>query len=170
MHKRGQNAVTLSSNNGTYPTPEAVVRQMLAAWNSHDARKLAALYAEDFVGHDVGRKNPERGRRSIIRAMLYDIAGFPDLRLELVDAVTQADKIAFMWRVQGTHLGRVMNIPPTGRRVNLLGTTFLKIVDGQIVESTRIWDVAGMLRSIGLLPDLQDETDPSDTKSTTPAS
>ena len=122
---------------------------------------MAALYAEDYEGEDIGRKAPEHGRRAIIRAVLYDLMGFPDLHLNLLDTITEGNRIVFVWRLNGTHMGRVLNIPPTGRKLNLLGTTILTIADGKISKCLRVWDMAGMLRSIGLLPDLQDDVDPN---------
>jgi steroid delta-isomerase-like uncharacterized protein len=159
------NTNTPISNNGKSqpgnPTPQEIVTRLIAAWNDHDARKVAALYAEDYEGADIGRKAPEHGRRAIIRAVLYDLMGFPDLKLELLDTITEGNRCVFVWRLNGTHLGRVMNIPPTGRKLNLLGTSILTITNGKISGCLRIWDMAGMLRSIGLLPDLQDEVDPN---------
>ena len=143
------------------PTPQDIVAKLIAAWNDHDARKVASLYAENYEGADIGRKAPEHGRRAIIRAVLYDLMGFPDLRLDLLDTITEDNRIVFVWRLNGTHLGRVMNIPPTGRKMNLLGTSILTITNGKISHCLRVWDMAGMLRSIGLLPDLQDEVDPN---------
>ena len=48
-----------------------------------------------------------------------------------------------------------MNIPATGRAVRVCGVSLLTIVDGQIRQARHIWDVAGMLRNIGLLPALR---------------
>jgi hypothetical protein len=55
---------------------------------------------------------------------------------------------------RGTHEGKVMNIPPSERPIELWGTSFFTVNNGQITYSLHIWDVAGLLRSIGLLPEL----------------
>ena len=155
------NNPNLNGKSQQHLSPQDIVAKLIAAWNDHDARKVAALYAEDYEGADIGRKAPEHGRRAIIRAVLYDLMGFPDLRLDLLDTITEANRIVFVWRLNGTHQGRVMNIPPTGRKMNLLGTSILTITNGKISHCLRVWDMAGMLRSIGLLPDLQDDVDPN---------
>jgi predicted ester cyclase len=46
-----------------------------------------------------------------------------------------------------------MNIPPTGKAVSFMGSTFITLKDGKIIRSRRIWDVATALRNIGLLPE-----------------
>ena len=48
-----------------------------------------------------------------------------------------------------------MNIPPTGRAVRIRGVSLLTVADGRLKRARRIWDLAGLLRSFGLLPELQ---------------
>jgi predicted ester cyclase len=88
------------------------------------------------------------------RYVLYNYMGFPDLHFELHETIAQGDKLVIVWTVRGTHKGRVMNIPPTGVKVEARGISVLTIQNGKITRSLRVWDVAGMLRHIGLLPDL----------------
>jgi steroid delta-isomerase-like uncharacterized protein len=58
------------------------------------------------------------------------------------------------WIARGTQQGTLMNIPPTGRAVEVQGMTLFTVQDGQIARSQSVWDLAGMLRAIGLLPEL----------------
>ena len=140
------------------PTSIDIVHQLIAAWNRHDAHGMTALYAENYTGEDTGRKRPDRGSRDILAMALTNFRGFPDSNLELIDLVADQNRVAFVWRMTGTHKSSIMSIPATGRRVSLLGTSILNIVDGKIKSGMRIWDMASMLRAVGLLPDLQDET------------
>jgi hypothetical protein len=50
-----------------------------------------------------------------------------------------------------------MNIQATGRSVAMRGMSLLTLEDGKIKCGLYIWDVAGLLRSIGLLPELYPE-------------
>jgi hypothetical protein len=47
-----------------------------------------------------------------------------------------------------------MNIPATGRPVTVRGVSVCHVEGGRIVRAMHIWDVAGLLRAIGLLPEL----------------
>jgi hypothetical protein len=47
-----------------------------------------------------------------------------------------------------------MNIPPTGRQVRVRGVSLMRLKNGRIKSARRIWDLAGMLRTFGLLPEL----------------
>ena len=127
---------------------------LIEAWNAHDARKVAELFTDDYRGDDVAVAGEFHGLRDVRRYVAYNLLGFPDLHFELHETLAQANKVAVVWTVTGTHHGRVMNIPPTGQRVEAKGVTILTMRDGKICHSLRVWDVAGMLRHIGLLPDL----------------
>ena len=47
-----------------------------------------------------------------------------------------------------------MRIPPTGREVAVRGVSILTIADGKVTHGETIWDTAGLLRALGLLPEL----------------
>jgi hypothetical protein len=47
-----------------------------------------------------------------------------------------------------------MHIPPTGRFATVRGVSILTFMDGKIYRGQYMWDVAGLLRAIGLLPEL----------------
>ena len=47
-----------------------------------------------------------------------------------------------------------MRVPPTDRRIEVCGVTLLTVQDGKIVRGLYLWDMAGLLRSMKLLPDL----------------
>ena len=61
-------------------------------------------------------------------------AAFPDLRVTTEDLITEGDRVALRWKAEGTHMGELMGIPPTGKHVTLTGIEILRIADGRIVE------------------------------------
>jgi hypothetical protein len=68
--------------------------------------------------------------------------------------VTDEDHIALFWIATGTHRGPLMHIPPTRRPFEIRGVSLLRIDADKITEILSLWDVAGLLRAVGLLPDL----------------
>ena len=128
--------------------------EFVAAWNSHDADRVASYYAPDYVEVDVAQKAPERGRDTIRRKVLYYLRAFPDLHVTLDDCVAEDGRLALFWTWRGTHTSHFMNIPPSGRQVIVRGTSLLRLADGQIRQGLRVWDLAGLLRGVGLLPEL----------------
>ena len=78
----------------------------------------------------------------------------PDLRREAEEIVIQGNSAALSWILTGTHRGSLMNIPATGRSVRVRGVSMMTMADGRIKRTCRVWDLAGMLRAFGLLPEL----------------
>ena len=124
------------------------------AWNSHDMGNVLSFYSPNYVAEDVGQAFLVRGHDGV-RAMLETYwQAFPDLEFTVMDAVVQDSRVAIVWMAEGTHQGTIMNIPPTGHRVAVRGVSIIDVEDGLIVRGQYIWDLAGMLRHMGLLPDL----------------
>ena len=133
---------------------EQLVTDLIAAWNAHDVERVAALYAPDYEEKDVAQTDSLRGRDGIRRTVLLYLRAFPDLQVTLTDVVVDGNRAALGWTWCGTHRGTFMNIPPTVRHVAVRGASFLIIENGRIRRGTRIWDLAGLLRAVGLLPEL----------------
>jgi steroid delta-isomerase-like uncharacterized protein len=142
---------------GSETSPEEVVqlvRNLLEAWNAHDIERIETFYAPEYEGVDVGQAEPQRGPQSVSRYVERYLQAFPDLHFVEEDIVVQDNRAVLVWKAHGTHKGKLMNIPPTGRNVAVRGTSVLTVGDGRVARGLYIWDVAGLLRSIGLLPDL----------------
>jgi steroid delta-isomerase-like uncharacterized protein len=95
-----------------------------------------------------------RGPQGMHQTLARYWRAFPDLRFTVEETVVQGNRIAQIWTARGTHWGPLMNIPPTGRRIEVRGVSLLTIEGGKVRQGLYIWDVAGLLRAIGLLPEL----------------
>jgi steroid delta-isomerase-like uncharacterized protein len=135
-------------------SPEDVAAGLFDAWNEHDAERILSFYAPHYEGIDVGQATPEHGLEGKRQAALRYFDAYPDLHFTIEKTVVQGDCVVTIWTAKGTHLGYLMGIPPTGRTICVRGTSTLDLAEGKIVSATYIWDVAGMLREIGLLPEL----------------
>jgi steroid delta-isomerase-like uncharacterized protein len=127
---------------------------LIAAWNSHEPDRVAALYAADFVGLDIAQPKPQVGAEGIRRCLTGSFQAFPDLHISADATVIDHCQMVLVWTARGTQQGTLMNIPPTGRPVQVQGMTLITIQDGRIARSQSVWDLAGLLRAIGLLPEL----------------
>src|SRR5262249_39262286 len=131
-----------------------LVQNLVDAWNAHDASKVSALYAADYEEEDIAAADRHRSPIAARATFVLYLRAFPDLRLEAEDIVVQGDCVALSWILSGTHRGSLMNIPPTGRSVRVRGVSMMTIANGKIKRTCRVWDLAGMLRTFGLLPEL----------------
>ena len=130
------------------------VGDLLDAWNAHNVERIRSFYAPEYEGVDVGQAEPQLGPQGIHQTALRLLQAFPDLRFVEEETVVQDDRAVLVWTAHGTHKGKLMRIPPTEREVVVRGTSLLTVENGKIVRGLYIWDVAGLLRSLGLLPEL----------------
>lgn len=131
-----------------------LVNQLMDAWNAHDLDAMLLLYAVDYEGVDVARPTPYRGHEGARSWLEQYMKAFPDLYFTPEDILIQENTAVLVWQASGTHRGVLMNIPVTNRKVEVKGVSVLTLCEGKISRGLYIWDVAGMLRGLGLLPDL----------------
>ena len=131
-----------------------VVDRLTEAWNHHDAERAARLYAPDYEGFDISEAAPRRGQQGAREWMQRYFRAFPDMQFKDGQTVVQGNRAAILWTAQGTHLGYLLHIPPTGRTFAVRGVSFLTIANNQIQRGEYIWDLAELLRCIRLLPEL----------------
>ena len=80
------------------------------------------------------------------------LTGFSDAEFNIVDVFGQGDKIVKHWNFKGTHDGDFFGIPPTGKKINLIGTTLVLMKDGKILQEQDFFDNYSLLSQLGLLP------------------
>lgn len=129
------------------------IDELIAAWNAHDRQRLLDMYHPEYTGEDLSEGKRAGGLHDAGRMIDYILTAFPDLEMELLEWGADGEKIFCFWQAKGHQRGRLMNIPPTGKAVSFIGSTFFALKDGKIIRSRRIWDVATALRNIGLLPE-----------------
>lgn len=77
----------------------------------------------------------------------------PDLRLEIIEQWAEGDTVISRWQASATQRGALFGIPPTGKRVSgLEGVTISELRGQRIVRDRAVWDLAGLLRALGVLP------------------
>ncbi len=128
--------------------------QLTDAWNSRDPQRVAALCAADYAGENVGEPAPHRGPAGMAASVASYLAAFPDLHFTIDETIIQGDRVVQVWRAEATHRGPLLNIPPSSRRISVRGVSLLTFREDKLYRAMYVWDVAGLLRGIGLLPEL----------------
>ena len=131
-----------------------LIMGLVESVNAHDVEQLLRYCAHHYEGFDVSQPKPQVGREGARRALQMYFSAFPDLRIVQYEALRDGDRAVLVWTVRGTHLGTIMQIPPTGRTVTVRGTSLFHLERGKVRRAEHIWDVAAMLRELGLLPEL----------------
>ena len=75
---------------------------------------------------------------------------FPDFHMTCDLIIAEEDRVAARFIETGTHLGDLMGIPPTGKKVSFSEIGILRIADGKIVESWYDVDMLGLMQQLGV--------------------
>jgi predicted ester cyclase len=118
---------------------KAILRRLVEALNAGDMDLMDELFAPELAAQS---KQDYTAIRS----------AFPDWREEIVDVVTEGDKVVGRFKCSGTHRGEMMGIPPTGRRQEVDEVYFLRVGDGKFVEFWGLEDNLTRMRQLGLIP------------------
>jgi len=76
---------------------------------------------------------------------------FPDWHSTFEELIAEGDRVAERWTGRGTHRGELQGIPATGRRVEVPGSVFYRIVEGKIVEFRGQFDMMGLMQQLGIM-------------------
>ncbi len=79
------------------------------------------------------------------------VIGFSDAEFTIVDIFGQGDKIVKHWNFKGTHDGDFFGVPATGKRVDVSGTTLVKMKDGKIAAEQDYFDLLSFYKQLGLM-------------------
>jgi ketosteroid isomerase-like protein len=136
---------------------QAFFADWLARSNAGDWAGLGELMAPDIVLDDPMAPTPARGRGETLARAAAQYEPFPDGEVVLLGApfVSVAEpELTYRWRFRGTHL-RPIDPPgfaPTGRVVEVEGTSVLRFRDGQVVEVRMFFDATDVARQILAAP------------------
>jgi predicted ester cyclase len=122
-------------------------------WNEQNVAGLDNTHSAAFISHNPVIPGHPLPYNMYKHVGLLHLAAFPDMWVTVENIITEGDKAAVHWRVNGTHLGPLMGIPPTGRPVTFTGMTMYRFADGKIVENWWAYDTLGMMQQITAPPD-----------------
>ena len=77
---------------------------------------------------------------------------FPDYAGTNVEQIAEGDKVANRFVFLGTHLGEFEGVTPTGKRIEFIGQSIDRVVEGRIVKSWVEVDMLGVMRQLGAVP------------------
>ena len=116
---------------------------------------LPKLLDQKVVWHDPLLPQREaRGPvafRTVLETFRY---AFPDLRITVQDMFAKNDHVTTRFIINATHLGDLMGIPGTGKQVQVSGISIIRFEKGRIVEEWIEEDGLGLMRQLGVLPNV----------------
>jgi steroid delta-isomerase-like uncharacterized protein len=119
-------------------------------YDDFDAAALAADYADDavidspFAGVHTGRAAAEQAYRAVFGAFL-------DRKMKTESLAIDGDRAARVVTMEGTNIGELMGLPPTGKPFRFTAVFLYELKDRRIVRERRIYDFTGLLVQVGVL-------------------
>jgi steroid delta-isomerase-like uncharacterized protein len=141
---------TLAQSNAS---PQALAERFAATLSAHDIDAFAALFAENYVNHQLSaaappptaNTTPKQGSVAFFKARL---TGIPDLKVGIEAMVADKDHVAASFVYTGTHGGIYFGVAPTGRPLRFTSCDIFRIQDGLIAEHWGMGDIAGVLAQL----------------------
>ena len=110
-----------------------VVKKYHEVWSNGQVIELDKILAPDFVCHFIDGiewKGIEGANSSITSHR----KSFPDWNEEIVDMISEGDKVVTRFKSTGTQLGAFNGLDPTGKKVTIYETAIYRLANGKIVE------------------------------------
>ena len=116
------------------------LREYVRAYNKHDAKAIAALYAEEAVFVERG-EFVSAGGGSIESNFKSHFDAFPDTTTSITRSWHSGDAVLFEWAEGGTHTGPQRAHKPTGKKYGYVGASLLRFkADGLVKQDTTYAD------------------------------
>lgn len=109
-----------------------------------------ALCAGAYQAYLGGNPPVDRAGHEAFAKAFY--AAFDGIHHTIEDVFATEDRVAVRFALNGTHSGSFFGIPPTGRAVTIVANVILHVTNGKATKLFGIFDEAGMLRQLGVLP------------------
>jgi steroid delta-isomerase-like uncharacterized protein len=125
--------------------------------NQGNLATIDELMSPQFVFTLATHPEPFHGPEGFKELVTMLRGAFPDVHLSVEHLLAQGDTVVGHWTGRGTHTGAPLHtvmgdVPASGRPFRIDGMSWLRIVDGKIVESLANEDTVGLLTQLGVLP------------------
>jgi predicted ester cyclase len=108
------------------------------------------LCAPDYTARIGGGPSVDRAGHEYFAKAFY--GAFEGLHHEVEEVVATDDRIAVRFVLHGTHSGSFFGVPATGRSITARANIVLHVSDGKVTKLFGVFDEAGLLRQLGVLP------------------
>lgn len=131
------------------------LRQAHMRYKVRDLEGHLKLYSQSVIHHGFSSRirSGIAGLRDHHSAVLN---AFPDVRLDVSDTIAEGEKVAYRFVFSGTHKGKYLGFPPTGKAVTAAGMHMYLFQNGGVVEVWQVFDTFGFLSQIGAIPRLRE--------------
>ncbi|MFC1971703.1 ester cyclase [Chloroflexota bacterium] len=129
---------------------EQFVKNLWAAWNSHNWEKMSIFYSDDCIVEDLPSKTCH-GKQELEAYYKYLLVGYPDLNFEAKRSFGTDNQIATEWTMSRTHTRDTARFKATGKKITMPGASILEVQGRKIIRETDYWDMHSLLQQLELM-------------------
>jgi predicted ester cyclase len=134
--------------------PKALVQQWIEqGWNKDLNSHLALIphtFHPSWLGHTPLCDRPLSGLDGVRRLVHTLRSAFPNLHLRTEFLTTEDDMVAVRYWTNASHLGPLLDLPPTGNQVSFRTFAVHRFSDGLISESWEETDALKLFSQLGV--------------------
>ena len=133
-----------------------IAEEIFADANAHTIGSGNTHYTDDFRQEAPGAAGALTREQAQAQIQGF-ITAFPDLHFDLRHKIAQGDFVVINWVATGTHTGPLTTptgaqIPPTGKKALVPGSTTYQFKNGKASRAWVHWDMVTLLAQLGLMP------------------
>jgi len=120
------------------------IRRMIEEGEQQDlfAPRVPSLKPWDLAAtREAKAKN-----RKVLSAKFNPKSRFSDVKVSVIDAVEQGDRVIVRWRLSGKWTQPIMGLKPSGLPVDITGVNFYRFVGDKIVEQDGEFDAPSFMQ------------------------
>ncbi len=142
----------MSSKTDAHKT--TTLRCFAELWDQQKMDVADQIFSAGLVCHAPGDRDMH-GRDALKALVRSYHAGFPGLKISVLGQLSEGDRVVTEFTMAGTHSGKWMGVPATGRDMQLGCVAFSRISDGVIAEQWYEWERRKLLEQLALVPILR---------------
>jgi predicted ester cyclase len=128
-----------------------IVRRFFDMISDGKTSDVDQVISPDWVNKDPSLP-PMRGLDGARDLIKLFSTGFPGVRTKIISLIAEGDTVAAYFTFDGTHTGKFLDIPPTGKKVSAYGCGLFRLDNGKLVENRVVFDALGLMQQIGVVP------------------
>lgn len=129
-----------------------IPQMLMEGFNSRDMSKIASVLSDDVEWLDVARQTVYRGIAGHREYEKSWLDAFPDGKVEIINVISQGDRMVMEYIGRGTHLGPIEGpngtIHATGECVQLPMCDVLQIRNGKVFRGHTYYDASTLIEQL----------------------
>jgi steroid delta-isomerase-like uncharacterized protein len=122
-------------------------------WNNKNFDAVEQ-YVDDEYTVSIDTDDPWEGmvlnNQEYKKRLHYSFDSFPDMHFDIQSAIEDGDFVAITWVLTGTNLGKIGELPPTGKKIKANGVTVYQINNGKVAGHSQVFDRNTVAKQLGI--------------------